>query len=562
VNSLTDQQLLGGYAERRCEAAFAELVRRHLDLVHSAAVRMVCDAHLAQDVSQGVFVALAQNARQLTNRPVLSGWLHRTAQNLAAKVVRSDARRRAREFEAAAMNQLLSAEPDANWDLIAPHLDAALGELNEPERDAVLLRYFERKSAREMAQVLGTSEDAAQKRVSRALEHLRQSFTKRGLSVGASGLAAVIAANAVEAAPAGLAATISTSAILGGATLATTATATKAIAMTTLQKAIITATIAAAVGTGVYEAHQAATMRGLLQTLQQQQAPLTEQLSQLKTDNELLSNQVAQAEDAQALSQAQLKELLKLRAKSTLAQTDSRELAKLKSTLAQQTGKTPSFIKNAFAAAMQKAMQERERARLSRMKKMLNLTDDQEQAINNIMTNNIQRHSQMGLDLFMGKLTPEQALAEGRAMDDQEAQIKALLTPEQLAAYPEVQQAEKRAAADTSATAAARKIANKFGLPKDHQEQLRALLYAMNLKEPAGAPSQRAIAEARRNGNLAELANMEVELKKVRLEEELKILEGFLSPQQMTAYRKEQTDRIDDAMKMFTPLKAADATND
>jgi RNA polymerase sigma factor (sigma-70 family) len=143
VNSLTDQQLLGDYAERQCEAAFAELVRRHVDLVYSSAVRMVCDAHLAEDVSQAVFAALAQNARQLTDRPVLSGWLHRTAQNLAAKAVRSDVRRRAREQEAAAMNPLLSPEPDALWEHVAPQLDAALGELSEPDRDALLLRYFE-----------------------------------------------------------------------------------------------------------------------------------------------------------------------------------------------------------------------------------------------------------------------------------------------------------------------------------------------------------------------------------------------------------------------------------
>src|SRR5437016_4319480 len=173
---------------------------------------MVRDTHLAEDVAQGVFVALAQNARQLTNRPVLSGWLHRTAQNLAAKAVRSDVRRRAREQEAAAMNELLTTEPDATWERIATHLDAALGELSETDRDALLLRYFERKSAREMAQTLGTSEDAAQKRVSRAVERLREFFAKHGLSVGASGLIVVISANAVQAAPLGLALTISAAA--------------------------------------------------------------------------------------------------------------------------------------------------------------------------------------------------------------------------------------------------------------------------------------------------------------------------------------------------------------
>ena len=79
MNDQSDSQLLRAYAERRSEAAFAELVRRHVDLVYSAARRMVCDSHLAEDVTQGAFVALAKNAAQLTNRPVLSGWLHRTA---------------------------------------------------------------------------------------------------------------------------------------------------------------------------------------------------------------------------------------------------------------------------------------------------------------------------------------------------------------------------------------------------------------------------------------------------------------------------------------------------
>ena len=113
MNGLSDHQLLRDYTGRRSETAFAELVRRHVDLVYSAALRMVCDAHLAEDVTQSVFAALAQNAPQLTDRPVLSGWLHRTAQNIAAQTVRTDVRRRAREQEAAAMNELLAPEPDA-----------------------------------------------------------------------------------------------------------------------------------------------------------------------------------------------------------------------------------------------------------------------------------------------------------------------------------------------------------------------------------------------------------------------------------------------------------------
>src|SRR6185295_10130767 len=151
MNDQTDAQLLRAYAEKRSEAAIGELVRRHVDFVYSAARRMVRDPHLAEDVTQAVFVALTKSAGQLADHPVLSGWLHRTAQNIAAQTVRTIERRRAREQEAVAMNELLSGGSEVSWEHIAPHLDAALVELDEPDRNALLLRYFERKSAREMA---------------------------------------------------------------------------------------------------------------------------------------------------------------------------------------------------------------------------------------------------------------------------------------------------------------------------------------------------------------------------------------------------------------------------
>jgi RNA polymerase sigma factor (sigma-70 family) len=315
VNDQTNSQLLRAYAEKRSEAAFSELVRRHLDLVYSAALRMVCDRHLAEDVTQGVFLAFAKSAGQLADRPVISGWLHRTAQNIAAQTVRTIERRRAREQEAVAMTEMFAAEPDASWDHIAPHLDAALGELDEADRDAVMLRYFERKSALEMAQIFGVSDAAAQKRVSRAVERLREFFAKRGVRVGASALAVVVSANAIQAAPVGLAISISTAAALSETAAATTVafTATKAIVMTTLQKTLITATMVALTGAGIYESSKVSQLQTQVAALQQQQAPLTAQIQQLEGERDETRRQLASLRDENERLIGNTAELLRLR---------------------------------------------------------------------------------------------------------------------------------------------------------------------------------------------------------------------------------------------------------
>ncbi len=317
MNAQTDQQLLRDYAGNHSEAAFAELVRRHVDLVYSAALRMVCDSHQAEDVTQSVFVALAQNARQLTEHPVLSGWLHRTTQNLAANAVRTNVRRQMREQEAVVMNELISGESDVTWEHIAPHLDTALGKLSEADRDVVLLRYFERKSAQEMAECLGITAEAAQKRVNRAVDRLRDLFAKRGVAVGASGLAVAVSANAVQAAPIGLALTVSTTAALTGTTLSTTAIAatTKAIAMTTLQKALVAASLSILAGVGIYEARQTSKLHDQLRAVQQQNAPLVEQLQQLQRERDAATNQLSSLDKqlAQLKSEQRQAELLKLR---------------------------------------------------------------------------------------------------------------------------------------------------------------------------------------------------------------------------------------------------------
>jgi RNA polymerase sigma factor (sigma-70 family) len=253
VNQSSDQDLLREYAQGGSEAAFSELTRRYVDLVYSAALRLVRDTALAEDISQSVFLALARNCRSVRNAARLSGWLHQTTHHLAANAVRSEARRRAREQEAAAMNDLIStAHPD--WDSLAPQLDEALLELNEVDRDALLRRYFQREPAREMAQVLGISDVAAQKRVNRAVDRLRQVLNRRGVLVGSQALVGLILVNGVQSAPAGLAATISATVAAGACVpLVNGLAGIKFLFMTTLQKTILTATVLAACGFGAYE---------------------------------------------------------------------------------------------------------------------------------------------------------------------------------------------------------------------------------------------------------------------------------------------------------------------
>lgn len=225
---------------------------------------MLDDPHLAQDVSQGVFLALAKDAARLTHHPALVGWLHTTTRNIAAQTVRTQVRRREREKVAANMND--DSEAVAEWEEIAPHLDAALADLSEPDRDAVLLRYFQNKPAQEMAGILGISAEAAQKRVSRAVERLRRNFAKRGITAGAGGLTGMISANAVQAAPAGPASLLASAATQTAATI-------QVLAMTTFQKSLVAATITALASFGVYQADQASQLRQEVQTLQHEGGP-------------------------------------------------------------------------------------------------------------------------------------------------------------------------------------------------------------------------------------------------------------------------------------------------
>ncbi len=211
-----DESLLRQYAESGDEAAFAELVRRYTNLVYSVARRVTRNGALAEEVTQMVFTRLARQAATLSGHPALAGWLYTNARHRSIDLIRTEARRRAREQEITAMSDQPTAAADS-WEEIAPLLEEAMGRLGERDRTAIVLRYFDGQSHQQIGAALGLSENSAYRRVERALEKLRHHFARRGVTTPAAVLGAVLTANSVQAAPASIAGRVTPAALAAAA---------------------------------------------------------------------------------------------------------------------------------------------------------------------------------------------------------------------------------------------------------------------------------------------------------------------------------------------------------
>jgi uncharacterized protein (TIGR03435 family) len=216
-----DLNLLREFARNNSEEAFAVLVSRHVNLVYSVALRQVRDPHLAEEITQVVFIILARKADSLGDKTILPGWLCRTARYASANALTIQRRWQHREQEAYMQSILNEAEPVETWNQIAPLLDGAMEKLGQKDHDALVLRFFENKTFAEVGATLGASEDAAKMRVNRALEKLRKFFTKRGVSSTTAIIAGTISTNSVQAAPVALAKSVTAVAIAKGAAVST-----------------------------------------------------------------------------------------------------------------------------------------------------------------------------------------------------------------------------------------------------------------------------------------------------------------------------------------------------
>jgi RNA polymerase sigma factor (sigma-70 family) len=238
-----DQTLLREFAASNSEAAFTALVSRHVNLVYSVALRQVRDPHLAEEITQAVFIILARKGDTLSPSTVLAGWLCRTARNVGAEALRKQGRRQRREQEAH-MQSLLNEPESPTWTHIAPLLDGAMETLDRKDHDALVLRFFENKNFAEVGVALGTGADTARMRVNRALEKLHRFFSRHGISSTTAIIAAAISAGSVQAAPVGMAETISVVALAKGAaagtgTLTLLKGALKTMAWTKMKTAVV-----------------------------------------------------------------------------------------------------------------------------------------------------------------------------------------------------------------------------------------------------------------------------------------------------------------------------------
>ncbi len=360
-------ELLREYVRQNSDEAFASLVARHVNMVYSAALRKTGNPNAAEEITQVVFILLAKKAAGLQKGTILSGWLYQAARLTSASFLRTECRRVRREQEAC-MESFTHGTESEVWPDIAPMLEDAMGKLNEKERSAIALRFFEGRSFHEIGTGVGASENAAKKRVSHGLEKLRAYFFRRGVTSTTAIIAGAISTHSVHAAPAALASTVTAVAIAKGAaagisTLTLLDGASRLMAWTKAKTAIaagaavlLTAgtTIIATKAVHAARAAHDADVHSRVQVLQQEKALLSQQVGRLQSQRDEATNRLAVAnqENSRLKSSPAQAEVLKLRG----------QIGVLRRQLATSGARTrdPSALSNELRVARQKLGQLRD----------------------------------------------------------------------------------------------------------------------------------------------------------------------------------------------------------
>lgn len=485
VEQMTDtQQLLADYGKTGSEAAFRELVSRYVDLVYSAAVRLVeGDTHLAEDVTQTVFADLARLGRTLPREVMLGGWLHRHTCFVAGKTMRSERRRLARERQAVEMNALED-HSAANLASVAPVLDDAINQLGAEDRTAILLRFFEQRDFRGVGEAMGSNEEAARKRVDRALDKLELLLKKRGVVFSAGALATALGTQAVSAAPVGLALTVSAAALAGTAgSSAATLTILKIMSMTKLKIGIATAVVATGVAIPWVMQHNTQTrLNDVTEALRRQ----TEQTEHLMAENGRLSNLVARASTSTAVASASpSSDTLKLRGEVGRLRRENAEIAASKT-----NGPSPlSGVTD--NPEMYELIRRQQKTGLSLVYKdftnRVNLPSEQSEKLFDLLADNvmenIERITEVLKDGKTGDALNQVFAAQEAAFLDK---LQTVLTPEEFAQYKDYTQniasyltAEQFKAMMTGDTAAKDEKARR--IYQLMQEETTAMLASLGL---------------------------------------------------------------------------------
>jgi RNA polymerase sigma factor (sigma-70 family) len=533
-----DTELLRQFAEEHSESAFAELVRDHLNVVYSAALRETGgERQTAEDVCQAVFTELARKASSLVKHPCLAGWLYTTVRHKAANWRRAERQRKVREEEAQSMKELQDS-PDEAWQQIRPVLDDALHELKEADRAVVVLRFLEGRTLREVGARLGLNENAARMRADRALEKLRGLLARRGITSTAAGLAAALAIGIVTPAPESLAASIAGAALAGGvAAGSTTLTLVKLMSIPAVKASLVGALVVAGIAIPAWQQTR-------LQRVEAQNAQFEAQQTQLQANQTELASLRAEvarlhkanpgAAELEGLRQWKAKaqpELLRLRGMAGVARRAISDEQRLQTQLAQQSSETaPNSVSSAMGEAMKNAMEQQYEGRLSRMTADLRLTPDQVAAARKILMRQADAMAKNMQQTMSGHFNKEEMLKTAKEGGNPDEEIQALLTPEQKADYQTYKNDEASHTASMGANSELVQMQSSLDLTQKQLDPVYGALYQLSYDQITGHSTP---------PPGTQLAN----ITQWQIDQKLKALEPILTPAQMETYRQQLAEQ-------------------